>query len=96
MLLDTKGEPYRDIKEGQTKEEAEIVTLSNAVVGALLATYQGETLTGKQKYDRYKLALRFEESEIDVTAEEVVLIKDVVAKMYDIHATGRVYDALEK
>jgi hypothetical protein len=57
-----------------------------------------EHITSGEKVDRYALALKItmtKESEIDVTAENIVLLKKVIGKLYVPLIVGQVFLMLE-
>lgn len=73
-------------------------TLGAIAVGALLAPFQDEAnLPGEEKLSRYKLAERVSQGGVqEVSAEEVALIKKLVAKGHVIAIVGPAYEALER
>ena len=90
VLIDEKGEPLI----GRDKK---IVTLGVACVNALLAPDPKETnLDNKVK--KYHLHLRmFEKEEVEVTADEIVLLKNCINVAYSQPlVVGRANDLLEQ
>jgi len=71
------------------------VDLSYICVEALLATIQGEQIDGNKKLELWNLANKIHNSEVDLTVEEVALIKERVGKVFSQLIVGTVYDALE-
>jgi len=91
-LLQIDGKPFKDN-----------ATMRTVCVNALLNEYTGETIDGATKLKRFKLAERISEEPaedadpvlVDLKAEEVALVKDLVAKCYGPLVVGRVYEFLE-
>lgn len=70
--------------------------LRTTVVQALLGVYQDEQINGNDKLLRFKLAEKIQVGGVvDLTVEEVVLVKLLVGKMYGPGIVGPVYNALE-
>jgi hypothetical protein len=78
--------------------------LSDAALIALNGTYSGEEpLSGIDKFKRHQLARRIYSSTAlkdasmtcDVTAEEIALVKHVIAKAYGPIVLGPAYELLE-
>jgi len=82
---------------GQVVSETEPFTVRLAATRALSATFRDEqSLTGDEKWPRFHLALRItDEDEPDLKAEDIVLIKKVVGKMYGPVIVGRVWSILD-
>lgn len=78
-------------------ELGEEVKLSAPCVNALNLLFEDEKgLSGDDKFKRYKLSLKIDsDDEVDVTAEDIALIKKVVGKGYPPNIVGIVYDTLE-
>jgi hypothetical protein len=70
------------------------LTLRIAIIHALTTDERGE---GKQKFDRYELAVKIKRAgqSIDLTAEEVVTIKECVGKAYYPVVVGPVFNLLD-
>lgn len=81
---------------GRPREE-KLRTMRNACVDALtsvMAHDQGET--GTSKLERYQLALRIHnEDVVDLTAEEIVIIKTRVGMAFGPMVVGQVWPMLE-
>ena len=90
-LLDLDGEPLKD-PAGVT------VTLQNASVNALLANDQNENPDGVEKAKRFALAMKIHnvKEPVDVTAEEIALVKKLIGKVYTALVVGRAYELLEQ
>lgn len=82
---------------GQIMGTEEPMTVRLASTRALTAVHRDEVgLTGDDKLKRFKLALRItDEGEPDLEAEEIVMVKLMVGKMYGPVVIGRVWKALE-
>ncbi len=76
------------------REKDKDVTLGMVCVTALL--HPREEL-GTKKADKYELALRIRmaEDEVEVTAEEIVILKEVIGYSYNALVVGQVYRILE-
>jgi hypothetical protein len=73
------------------------VTLKSIVANALLGNYEDErNLQAEQKVKRYKLAHKVTEGgEIEVDAEDTVLMRKLVNKAYGTLIVGQVFDILK-
>jgi len=82
---------------GSVIGESEPMTIRLAATRALTAQYRDELdLAGEEKVARFHLALRLtDETEPDLKAEDIVLIKSVVGKMYGPVVVGRVWNILD-
>jgi hypothetical protein len=90
VLQTMRGEP---IKEGNDP-----MTLKDVMVNALNMTPQDERIDGKEKQKRYHLAGRIwmAGDEIDLTSDEVVLVKNLIAKVYaSALVVGQAWDMIE-
>jgi hypothetical protein len=79
-------------------EEKKQVMLSTVCVNALMNSYPDEqTLTGKEKADRYHVAMKIQANpgRVDLTVEQLTLLKLLVGKAYGPLVVGQVYDLLE-
>ena len=82
---------------GSVVGESEPMTVRLAATRALTAQYRDEqSLPGDEKVTRFHLALKLtDEAEPDLKAEEIVLIKNVVGKMYGPVVVGRMWSILD-
>jgi hypothetical protein len=65
---------------------------------ALLETYPDETLTDKEKYERFKLAQRVETAgveDVELTTEEATLIRKLTGKKFVPLISGQIYQLIE-
>lgn len=71
--------------------------LRGILINALLAAFQDEqNLSGEDKLYRWKLANKINDSvELEVKAEDIVLLKKLVAKAYAPIISGQVWEILE-
>ncbi|MBL8713211.1 MAG: hypothetical protein JNM12_09945 [Alphaproteobacteria bacterium] len=84
-----------DLKNNPLQVEGKDLTIGDAIVSVLVANTPGEG-NGKQKLDRYQLGVRLNEGGPQpLTHEEIVLIKELIAKPYGPIVVGQVYEALE-
>ena|SRR3990167_5616352 len=89
-VADLKGVALKD-------EKGEDVKLHVPCVNALTANYQKENdIGGDEKYRRYKLAVKIDKpEEIEVTSEEITLIKKLVGFAFTPILVGGIFDKLE-
>ena len=82
---------------GQVVSEKEPMTVRLAATRALTATFRDEqSLPGEEKIVRFRLALKMTDTDApDLKAEEVVLVKKVVGKMYGPVIVGRMWSILD-
>lgn len=68
------------------------------VCNALLGSYEDEKLSGEDKVRRYLLAQKIynSDSTVEVSSEDISLLKQLVAKLYTPLIVGQVYQLLEK
>lgn len=96
MLIKTT-QIIKDLKGKLIKDEAgKEISLKDICINALLLELPEQRLDGREKYKRYRLAMKIEDSdEIDLPAEDIVLIKDCIAKVYTPLIMGRTWDMLD-
>ena len=78
--------------------EVEDGSLKTLLVNALFSNLKGdETLDGKKKYEMYTLSKKISEAEeeVELSAEEITLLKDRVGKAYVVLFMGQIWDMLE-
>ena len=94
VLLSMDGEAMQEQREGKPGRD---LTLGRACINALLTDIPNERQTGTQKFDRFKLAMRLgnEEDPIEITAEDITMIKAQVGKVYFTYTVGLVWSVLE-
>lgn len=95
------NEPTQQVIDQLNKmKKGDILTLKLISVNALLLTTESDkNLSGKDKLLRGELARRIynnTDNPIDVSAEEIVLIKDRINKMYSVEVVYVAYALLEK
>jgi len=90
-LTDLKGEQIKNNK-------GEVLFSQTVMVDSLLATHQGETPTGKEKFERYELAKKISDAKgtVEISAEEATKLKDMIAKSWAPIVVGRMYELIEK
>lgn len=90
QLVNLNGEP---LKEDASNKP---VTLGYVIVNALLADNPREPLDGTEKLERYELAKAIYKGERnDLSAEEVVLIKQLVGKLLSTLVVGQIFEMLD-
>ena len=71
------------------------MTLGDAVLDALLTGKASEECTGKEKLQRWELALKFRGAEsVSLTAEEIVFVDGCLAQTFKASVYGPARDAL--
>ena len=82
---------------GSVVGESMPMTVRLAATRALTAAYRDEqNLAGDEKVARFHLALRLtDETEPDLKAEDIVLIKTLVGKMYGPVVVGHMWGILD-
>lgn len=73
--------------------------LLDVALSALLAAHEDErSLTGKEKADRFALALRINQrpDAVSLTAEQLTLLKTLIGKGFTPLVVGRAYELLEQ
>lgn len=86
----------QDMKGKAVKFGEELMTLETVLVQALLMTDEKENPNMDVKYKRYRLCKKISGAkEVDLTSEEVVMLKDLVGRAFVTLISGQVYDLLE-
>ena len=90
VLKNLYGEPMED------RSSKKPLTLSMICVEALLSTDPKENIDGAEKLRRFNLAKDIHEGKKDsLSAEEVVLLKELVAKFYPTLVVGQTLPMLD-
>ena len=92
-------QPILDLNDNPVKDaQGTVFTLGVITMNALLMPYEDEkNLTGKDKAERMQLALKINKrmKEVDLTVEQLALVKTLVAKAYGPLIVGRAWELLE-
>lgn len=94
VLKTLDGQPLKEDHNGAVSD----VLLSRLAVNALLVNYPDEqSLSGEEKVKRFKLAQQINDADgdVEVTAEQVALLKSLIAKGYTPLVVGQAYEILE-
>ena len=84
-ILDIDGKPVPDLVAKKIMVDALLVSLE-----------EDQRLPGEQKIKNFVLAQRISVGgHVDLTAEEVSLVKARVAKAFNVLATGRIWELLD-
>lgn len=89
-ILDIEGNPVRDGEEE--------LTVRKCLVGSLLNSPDQHQVDGAEKHKRFVLALRVQnhkDESINLTAEQIVLLKKVAGHSFSPLLVGRLYEVLE-
>lgn len=92
VILDLKGNPV------PAGEDNKPTTLGDISCIALQASFPDEqSLEGKEKFNRFKLAVKLSNGgEIDLSSEDVALIKKLIGKAFTNVVVGRAWEILDK
>lgn len=96
-LTDLKGNTIKENIDGKEVES----TLKDPCLNALLADVKkpqnAPIETGRDKFKKYNLAKKISEGGVvDITAEEITLIKEQLGLAYSALVVGMCWDVLEK
>jgi len=85
------------LKDNDGKGNVVDATLKTAIVNGLLApVQQGKNESGLDKVKKYELATRvYKNDEVELTAEDIVLIKKCVGENFAPIVVGQVYEMLD-
>lgn len=90
-LKDIKGKPIQTSEKDTTP-----ISLGTLCQNALLAQYDSErNLDGTEKMKRWKLARKIDRGVVDLQAEDISKIKEVVGKGFGPSVLGPVYELLD-
>jgi hypothetical protein len=90
------NEPITNLNGETLEDEGGEITLGRVASNALLASFPDEKdVSGETKAKRFKIAMKAQEGQVDVSVEDVAEIKKLVGKAYGPLVVGRVYDILE-
>lgn len=75
----------------------EKLNLKTLCITALLNEFPNETPTADERYKRYKLFQKFDKAngKIDLEAEDLSLVKELIGKTHPTLIMGQAYDMLE-
>ena len=96
-ILDFKGNVMPNCPQAKP-DCTDIVHLSDVAITALQATYPDEKdLSATEKVKRYALALKISnaKSDLHLEAEDIALLKTLIAKAYGPLIIGRAYELLD-
>lgn len=92
VLKNVDGEP---LIEPDAKGEVSEVVLRKVLVNALMIPAEKDT--GTQKVEKYMLAMDIQKNdEVEVTPEQIVLLKSAVEKPYGPIVVGPVWNLLDQ
>ena len=92
ILTTIQGQP---LKDKDTNGQVIDVTVKTVIINAILIPKQNET--GIEKVQKYELAKKIYSSpEVDLTVEEIVLIKEKVGEAFAPIVVGQIWNLLEK
>jgi hypothetical protein len=93
-MLSMMGDPIKTPLE--PGKPPEVLTLKNVLLNCLINETEGDKLDAKKKIERYDLALRVKDGgKVELTAEEISLIKESISKQFPVIVTGQAHRILE-
>lgn len=103
VLKNLDGSPVTEAVVDRMEEGKQVVrkvvevTMAGIATNALLSVPQEQDMPTQVKYNRYKLAQRIAgaEGEVELSAEEVSMLKDLIGKAYAPLVVGQAFDLLE-
>jgi hypothetical protein len=89
--------PIKNLAGEEIKDDGKPFLMSAAITNALLSAFPDEKdISGDEKVKRFLLATRLHgQDSIDLSADEVVLCKRLVAKAYNPLVVGQAWAVLE-
>ena len=90
-------EQRETIVEALNKTGRPQITLKRVAVNALQAIFEDErNLDGSEKLKRWQLAMKIHlGGDVDLTTEEIALVKKLIGKLYGASVVGPAWTALE-
>ena len=103
IMKNVYGEPLKSQRKKERSKksdkpvEFEDMLLKDAMVNSLLAEIKDDPLTGDEKLERYRLAMKIQDAktDLDLTSKEIVLIKDMIAKVWSPLISGQAWEMIE-
>lgn len=94
-LISYDGRPIEDLDESGKSVRLHLGTIC---ARALVMVGKDEELTGQQKFDRTKVALKIHDNRdgVDLTVEEVAMIKDVTGRVFNPAVVFAIWTLLEE
>lgn len=89
-LINLDGSPAKDDKE-------KAITFASTSLTALLSVNPESRVTAEEKARRYTVAMKInrDPSKVDLTAEEIILVKKAVGEFHGPLVVGQTYEMLE-
>lgn len=84
-MMDLEGKPLKDGDE--------IIKLKKICVNSLLAN--DDKIDGTEKLKRFQLASKISKGTMDISVEDITLIKSMVGKYFSTIIVGQVYEYFE-
>ncbi len=92
IIHDLSGKPLTDPQDSGSP-----LTIGRACIGALLGASPRENPDGTEKFRRWQLAQKMSgQASVDLSIEEVALVKKLVGEAWTATVVGPVWIALEK
>lgn len=92
------SQPLKNLNGDSLKDDKDVaIPLGTVCTNALMMTIQGDKADGVEKVKRYDLATRIHSGgEVEVSVEDVALIKKMIGEGYGALVVGQAYKMLEK
>ena len=94
MKLDL-SKPVLDINNNEIKDGEGALTFAAIFRSILVNDKDDENKSPEDKFKDFKLALKIEPAEVDLTLEELTRVKTLVGKLPSTLIVGRVYEFIE-
>ncbi len=95
VILDLDGKPIPI--DGENKGEEKFLTLKIVCLNSLFFNDKEKIVAGEEKLKRYVLGMKINvEENVELIAEEIVLLKKLIGEYQPPLIVGRAYDLLEE
>lgn len=95
-LKDYEGNDIKETKVKNGVSEETPLTIRDVISIALNSQFRDEVFTAEKKAQIFQLSLKiYKDNEVNLTAEEIVLIKEQVGKIYNPLVYGRVSEIID-
>jgi hypothetical protein len=91
------NEKIKDLDGNVLKDNGKELTLLNVATTSLLAVFDDERIDGQEKAKRGMLAIKIHSNpDVELTVEEIALIKRLIGKTYVPLVVARAYEIIEE
>ncbi len=97
MSLVNLNRTFVDLKNETLKQENVPFTLKEAILTSLVNEFQNDTESSDEKVKRFKLMMKVNAAtdSVELSSEDITLIKNRVAKAYGALIVGQAHELLE-